>query len=130
MVTKKLINLFGISIPLFIIHGLEEYFNGLYNIDSHVKFMFGYFQNMSSLQSSFLLLQIMLWVLLVISFLLLKQKGIKILLIFLGLVYIYELHHIIKAIEVGGYYPGLITGLGFPLIGYFYWRELISTWNV
>jgi len=38
---------------------------------------------------------------------------------------VFELWHIYKAVSVGGYYPGLYTGLLLPIVGYFYWRELI-----
>lgn len=123
---NKLVNLFGLSIPLFIIHGLEEYFKGFYNIDSQVKFMFGPFLNMNNLQSSFLLFQIMLWFLLIVSFLLLKRKGMWGLFTLMGLVYIYELYHFVKAIESGGYYPGVVSAIGFPIIDFFYWKELIK----
>ena len=43
-----------------------------------------------------------------------------------GIIFIYELHHLYKAVLTGGYYPGLITALLFPVIGYFYWRELLK----
>ena len=32
--------------------------------------------------------------------------------------------HIWKAFAAWDYYPGLITALGFPLIGFLFWKEL------
>ncbi len=44
MISQKLKTIFCISIPVFIAHGLEEYFNGFYNTDSSFRFFFHYFQ--------------------------------------------------------------------------------------
>lgn len=127
MITQRLKNIFGLSIPLFIAHGLEEYWTGLYSVDSHVKFMFGFAQNMSSLQATFLIFQIMLWLTLIVSYVLMSSNKWAWRLMFIpGIVFIYELHHFYKAFMVGGYYPGLITALLFPVIGYMYWRELLK----
>src|SRR3989344_1708711 len=101
MISQRLVTLFGLSIPLFIVHGLEEYFNNFYNIDPHSEFIFGFFKNMSNFQSSFLLFQIMLWFLFLIAFLLLKQKWTLGLMTIIGLVYLYEFHHFIQAVGVG-----------------------------
>ncbi len=127
MPSKKLKTIFFISIPVFIAHGLEEYFTGLYNVDSHVKFMFGYFYTLSIPQAIFLLFQIMLWFVLIVSaFLISGEKWQSRLMIIPGLVYIYELHHFWKAIEVGGYYPGVITATAFPIIAFLFWKELLK----
>jgi hypothetical protein len=126
VISNKLIKIFGFSVPIFIIHGLEEYFTGLYKVDTHSIFMFHFFEKMSSHQASFLLFQIMLWLLLIICYLLLSQKFIKGLLILLGLLYIYELSHIVGAVKVRGYYPGLISGLVIISIGVWYWKVILS----
>lgn len=126
MISLKLKNLFLFSIPLFIAHGIEEYFTGLYNVDSHVKFMFGYFVHLAPLQATFLIFQIMLWLLLIVSYLLIRGEKWQLrLMIIPGIIFIYELHHFYKAFAVGGYYPGLITALLFPIIGVLYWKEWI-----
>ena len=56
MISKKIQNLFLISIFLFIAHGLEEYFTGFYNVDSLFYFAFRHFENMSVFQAAFLVL--------------------------------------------------------------------------
>ena len=127
MISEKLKKIFLISIPVFIAHGTEEYIMGLYKIDSHVHFMFGYFENLPSMQAVFLLFQIMLWLTLIISYILISGEKWQLrMMVIPGLVYIYELHHIYKAVLVGGYYPGLITALLFPIIGFFFWKEIVG----
>lgn len=127
MISQKLKTIFAISIPVFIAHGMEEYFTGLYQVDSHVSFVFGYFYTLPAPQAMFLLFQISFWVVLLISFLLIADKKWHLpLATVLGLIYVYELHHLYKAVVVGGYYPGLVTGLAFPVIGFFFWKELFK----
>ncbi len=130
MISTRLKNIFAISIPVFIAHGLEEYFTGFYNVDSHFKFMFGYFNTLSTPQAVFLLFQIMLWFILVISVLLISGEKWQLwLMIIPGLIYIYELQHFWKVLTVGGYYPGAITAIAFPIVGFLFWKELIKCFN-
>ena len=130
MISQKLKTLFFISIPIFVAHGLEEYSNAFYNIDSHSNFMLGYFNNLPTPQATFLLFQIMLWFVLIISaFLISGEKWQLRLMIIPGLVYIYELHHFWKAFEVWGYYPGIITATVFPIIGFLFWKELLNNFK-
>jgi len=101
-----------------------------YNIDPSSKFVFGYFEKMSVLQATFLLFQIMIWILLIISYLLITNEKWQLrLMIIPGLIYIFELHHIIKSLIIWNYYPGLITALIFPIIGFLFWKELIKNFD-
>ena len=130
MVTKKLEKLFLISIPLFIAHGLEEYFTGFYNVDPIFYFVFQYFQNMSVFQATFLLFQIMFWLLLIISYLvIIRGRWLLSLMTFLGFLFIFEIHHLIESLLSWAYYPGAITALFFPVIGFLFWKELIQNWK-
>jgi len=130
MISQKLKNIFIVSIPVFVAHGLEEYFNGFYNIDSSSKFMFGYFGTLPTSQAIFLFFQIMLWFALIISaFLISSEKWRLRLMIIPGLVYIFEFVHFWKALDIGGYYPGLITAIAFPFIAFFFWKELIINYK-
>ena len=127
MITERLKDLFALSIPLFIMHGLEEIVMGLYSIDSHVAFMFGTLATLPTMQALFILFQIMLWLVLIIGYLMLRGPAWQLRLLAIpGLAFIYELHHLYKAIEVGGYYPGLITATVLYVIGFFFWKELIK----
>ncbi len=126
MITQKLKNIFLVSIFLWIAHGTEELVTGFYNVDSHVKFLFGFTESFTSLHTAFLVFQIMLWLMLIVSYLLISEPKWQLRLMLIpGLIMVYELHHLYKAIEVGGYYPGLLTALLFPVTGYFYWKEWV-----
>jgi len=125
MISNRLKIIFALSIPIFIAHGLEEYFTGFFNADNIFRFVFSPFETMPVLQASFLLFQIMLWLLLIISLLLITSEKWQFrLMIIPGLIYIFELHHLWKALISWGYYPGLITALFFPIIAFLFWKEL------
>lgn len=131
MITNRLKSIFGLSIPLFIAHGLEEYLTGLYNIDSHVAFQFGGLAKLPNMQALFLLFQIMVWLMLIIGYLLLLGPKWQLRLMLIpGTVFVYELHHLYKAFIQGGYYPGLITALAFPIIGFLFWKELLKQYDI
>ena len=131
MISEKLKIIFGLSIPLFILHDIEEYKTGFYSNNELYQFVFGPFLGMSWHQVMFATFQVMFWLLLVVSFLLVASERWRFrMMVVLGLVYIVELHHIWKAVISWSYYPGLITALAFPVIGFFFWRELIKSWRV
>lgn len=124
MISKKIHNLFLIAVVLFIAHGLEEYFTGFYKVDSLFHFAFRFYDNMKVSQATFLVFQIMLWVLLILSYLLIYQRQwVLYLLAIPGLVCVAEFHHLVKAAVRMAYYPGSITALILIIFGYFYWKE-------
>ncbi|HEY4518495.1 MAG TPA: HXXEE domain-containing protein [Candidatus Paceibacterota bacterium] len=127
MIPQRLKNIFFLSIPVFVAHGLEEYFTGFYSIDPYTDLVFGNLNVMPTPQAVFLIFQMMLWLLLIVSaFLITSEKWQMRLMLIPGLVYIFEIHHIWKAIEAGGYYPGLVTSLAFPIIAVVFWKELLK----
>lgn len=124
MITNKLKLIFGLSTPLFIAHGIEEFVTHFYDTDSHGQAIFGSLSSLSNHGATFVTFQIMLWVLLIVSLLLVMGgKWQFYTFSVIGLVYVYELHHIIKAISAGGYYPGLYTSLAFPVFAILFWQE-------
>ena len=130
MISQKLKTLFYISVPVFIAHGLEEIFNGFYNVDWFFKFALGFLKTMSVPQATFIVFQIMIWLaLIVFAFLIASEKWRLRLMILPGLIYIFELHHIWKAFESWSYYPGVITAIAFPIIGFLFWKELIKNFQ-
>jgi len=130
MISQKLKTIFYISIPVFIAHGLEEIFNGFYNVDWSFKFMFGFLETMSVPQATFITFQVMIWIaFIVFAFLIASEKWRLRLLILPGIIYIIELHHIWKALESWSYYPGVITSIAFPIIGFLFWKELLINWK-
>ena len=130
MISSRLKLIFGLSIPLFVAHGFEEYFTRIYDVDSQVQFALGFLKPFGSLQTRFMIYQIALWALLIVAYILV-MKGIwqRPLLIFLGLLFVYDLQHIYDAFVTGGYYPGLATSLAFPFLAYFFWREWLKVYQ-
>lgn len=127
MISQKLKTIFIISIPFFIAHGLEELFNGFYNIDSSVKVIFGFLNEMSVPQATFWVFQIMIWLALIVFAFLIANEKWRLRLLFLpGIIFIFELHHIWKAVESWSYYPGVITAIPLTIIGFFFWKALIG----
>ena len=125
--SNKLKTIFIISIPIFIAHGLEEFFNGFYNVDWSFKFVFGFLDTMTVSQATFLVFQIMLWLaFIVFAFLIASEKWRLRLMVLPGIIYIFELHHIWKTLENWSYYPGVITAIAFPIIGFLFWKELLK----
>lgn len=128
--TNRLKNIFGLSIPLFVAHGIEEFLTHFYDVDAHDQAIFGLLSSLSNHGATFVTFQIMFWLLLIIAFiLLLGEKWQLRVLAIAGMVYVYEIHHIIKALSVGGYYPGLITALIFPFIAVIFWKEWFKVYK-
>lgn len=124
MITPRLKYIFGASIPLFILHGTEELLTGFYNLDQWDEWIFGLLPFVSIHQAMFATFQFMLWLLLIVAFiLLLGERWRFYMLTLLGVTFVFELHHPIKALIAGGYYPGLLTSLLFPVVAFLFWRE-------
>lgn len=131
MITNRLKNLFLLAILFFIVHGLEEIFSGFANTDSHAAFIFGKLTTLPTMEALFILFQIMIWLLLVIGYLLLLGPKWQLRLLSIpAIIFIYELHHLYKALAVGGYYPGLATAIPLYVIGFFFWNELIKNYKL
>lgn len=132
MISTRLKTIFALSIPLFIAHGIEEFVTHFYDTDAWDQAIFGnLFGNLSTHGATFVTFQIMFWLLLIISFLLLLgEKWQFRILAIAGLIYVFELHHIYKAIMAGGYYPGVVTALLFPVIGFFFWKEWLKLYKI
>lgn len=128
--THKLKLLFGGSALLLILHGIEEYFTGFYEVDVQFRFLFKPLFEMSVDQATFLLFQILLGIALLLLFLFTLSEQWRVrLLVIPGFFLFYEIHHIIMALGEGGYYPGLITSIFLPILGYFYWQELLKNFK-
>ena len=127
MASRKLKFLFGISIPIFIALGLEELWTGFYSVDPHYHALFGAFDGMPVYKATFLLFNLMTWLWLVTSLLLITDAKWQLRLAFLPMVlYIFELHHLLDLAETRSYTPGAVTGLAFPLIASLYGKQWLS----
>jgi hypothetical protein len=94
MITSKLKYIFGLSIPLFIAHGIEEYLTGFYNLDQWDEWIFGLLPFASIHQAMFATFQAMLWLLLIVALLLLTSERMRLYVLALaGFIYLFELHH-------------------------------------
>ena len=101
-----------------------------YNVDLGFKSVFGFLNTMTVPQATFLVFQIMLWfALIVFAFLTASEKWRLRLMVLPGIIYIFELHHIWKALESWSYYPGVITAIAFPIIGFLFWKELLKNFK-
>ncbi|HLC49018.1 MAG TPA: HXXEE domain-containing protein [Candidatus Andersenbacteria bacterium] len=130
MISSKLKIIFFISILFFIAHGMEEIFSGFSATDSHVQFVFGYLNTLPTPQATFVVFQIMLWLALIVAALLVVGERLLLWMLTIpGLIFLYELHHFWKAIEVGGYYPGIITAVAFPVLALLFWSEWIKNYR-
>ena len=130
MITHKLKVITGLSIGVFIIHGIEEYLTGFHHVDTTFKFIFSPFFSMDMEQALFLSFKVMLWLFLIIVFLLLQGKRWRFTLLgILGLFLIIELHHIVKAFVAFDYYPGLFSAALFPVLAFFFWKEWVRVFR-
>lgn len=125
MVSKKLKKILVLTIPLVAVHGAEEILTGFYKEDSFIKFFASFFSNND--QTFYWTFLIMWWLMLAVGFLLVigGKWTLRVLTLF-GIVYFFELHHVIKGIFTWQYYPGMITGAIYPVLGFFYWKELLK----
>ena len=130
MISEKLKLIILLSIPVFIIHGIEEYINRFYDVFPLHSLTWApqLFQTIP--QTAFLAFQVTWWLLLVVAFLLISgRKGTKIVLVIYGIVMIYELTHILHTLVTGKYIAGFYTSLLFPFLNYFYWKELLKNFK-
>lgn len=128
MVSKKLKTIFLISVILFYIHGIEEVMNNFYHVDSFILGIANFFNTIP--QAVYWISHTAWWSLLVIVLLfLVGGRWVLHLMAVYGLVLIFESHHLIKALTVSGYYPGVVTALFFPIIAFFFWRELVKLYR-
>ncbi|MBI3290344.1 HXXEE domain-containing protein [Candidatus Microgenomates bacterium] len=126
MVSGKLKDIFLFVIILFILHSLEEYFTGFYNFDPLLFKPLGQILPITS-QAAFVLFQIVWISLLILSYRLkVRRQLLLIVSIFWGIALVLELEHLYRAFSFGGYTPGLVTSLLFPVVGVFYWKELLK----
>lgn len=130
MITQKLKTILWLSIPIFIAHGLEEFLNNFYNVDWSTKLVFGFLNQMSIPQATFLVFQIMLWLALIVFAFLISSEKWRLRLMFIpAVIFIVELHHPWSVITSWGYYPGAITAIPLLIVGFFYWIELLRSYK-
>lgn len=129
MISKKLKLLFLLTLILIAAHGVEEFNTKFLYIDESNRF----FANLLNTKEEifYWAFHIMWWLMLIVVYLLIMGgKWALIPLTLFGIVYVFEIHHMFKGFQTGGYYPGMLTALFYPVLGIFYWKELIKNWRV
>ncbi|HBQ51305.1 TPA: hypothetical protein DD690_04990 [Candidatus Daviesbacteria bacterium] len=128
MASNKLNSLFLISLLLIYLHGFEEIIGGFPSSDSFIIYGGRYFG--TTPENFYWIFHTIYWLLLPILFILFHIKRIGLFLMTLfSFVFIFESHHILKAIIINDYYPGVITAIFYPIIGFFFLRQLIKDWK-
>ena len=112
-----------ISIPLFALHGLEEYFSQFYLLDPSFGWIGGIANTTS--KTVFLIEQALGLLLLLITF----YKPHKVLLIAVGVVFVIELSHPIFA-ALSHVYAGLLTSIPLIVLGFLYVRRFLVSPNL
>lgn len=102
---------------LFVVHGIEEYVTGFHTIDPTLQAL--------SLRTGLNVLTIFLFIQIIVLLILLWLiRYQKMLLAFILLLSFLELEHVFRGVIQNKYYPGMLTALGFPIITFFYLKEL------
>lgn len=128
MISNKLKRFFLISLLLIYAHGIEEIIGGFQYFDSFMVLGANYFGTAPEI--FYWVSHIIFWLSLPILFLLFHKRRVGIILMAIfGVIFIVELHHPIKALFINHYYPGMITALLYPIVGFFFWRQLIKDWH-
>lgn len=128
MISKRLKFLFLLTLLLVAAHGIEEVSTGFLYKDPFISYFSGLFNTKGEV--FYWAFHIMWWFMLVVAYLLmLGGRWALIPLTLFGIVYIFEVHHLLKGFEAGGYYPGIISAFFYPIIGFFYWKEIIRCWR-
>jgi hypothetical protein len=127
MVSKRLTTLFVLALGLIYLHGVEEVLTGFPRVDSFMKFGASFFNTSS--ENFYWISHIFLWWLPIpVIFLILRRRTIILpLLALFGLVFVFELHHLVKAALAQSYYPGMITAFFYPILGVFFYKELLRS---
>ena len=129
MVSDKLKKITFLSLLLIFAHGIEEIIMGFWKVDS-VLMTFN--ERLVSIPHAvYWASHIPFWLFLIPMFLLILggKWTLRVLALF-GLIFVIEIHHILGALfDTQGYYPGLITAIFYPIIGFFYWKELIRNFR-
>ena len=129
MISDKLKHIFLLSLLLIYAHGVEEIITGFQYSDSFI--VYGANLSNTTPEIFYWVSHLIWWLSLPILFLLFNKSRLGLLLMTLyGLIFFIELHHPIKGILIGSYYPGMITAMLYPIFGIFYWKQIIIDWKM
>lgn len=125
---RKFQIIFLLSIFLNYIHGIECIATKFYDINPNFYIVTQYFQSIH--ESVYYVFHFSFWVFILLAFFLIKGgKWIFVPLSLYGTIFFTESHHFIRGILLGHYLPGMITSVLFPILGIFYWKEVLNLWK-
>lgn len=119
MISPKLKTILLLSIPLFALHGLEEYTFKFYILDPSFGWVGNIFDTTPA--TVFLVEQVLGLLLLILTI----YKPHKVLLVIVGLIFIIEVSHPIIAVS-SHLYAGLLTSIPLIILGVLYWKNFLS----
>jgi len=128
MVSKRLSIIFLLSLGLIYAHGFEEILTGFQHTDSFIVFGASLFNVTPA--SFYWISHIAWWLSVPILFLVFRGNVLIFpLLALFGLVFLTEVHHLVKFVLAKSYYPGMLTAFFYPSTGFFFYRELLKNWK-
>jgi len=128
MLPKRFQLILLISLLLNYLHGLECVIAKFYEIQPDFYFFTEYFHSIH--EGVYFVLHGSFWVYILLAYLLLKGgKWVFIPLALYGTIFVSEIHHFVRGVMIMKYYPGLVTSLFFPIVGIFYWTEVVRLWR-
>ncbi len=128
MISGQFAIILFISILLHYLHGAECIKLKFWETEPHFYFFTRKFKSIP--ESVYFVFHWSFWVFLLFAFfLLLGGRWIFIPLVLYGTTFVTEFHHFVKGIIKKRYYSGMITSFFFPIVGIFYWIDLIKMWK-
>ncbi len=128
MVSKRFQLILILSIVLNYLHGVECISTKFYEVNPNFYGMTNYFHSIH--ESVYFVFHVSFWIFILLALFLIKGgKWVFIPLALYGTVFFTEAHHFIKGFMLKHYYPGMITSILFPILGFFYWKELLVEWK-
>ena len=129
MITNRLKKLFLLSIPVFVLHEIEEFITGFWKVDPLTNYVAKLFPDKNLAIFTFFNLELLLFMMVVALALKSERWQLRMFTLF-GLVYFFELSHVIRLFTSIKYYPGMITAFLSLIIGFFFWKELIKNYKL
>jgi len=116
------------SVIIVYLHFAEEIIAGFYRQDWIMNYFSSFFQTIPQAQYYASHITFILMIGLAALLALGGKWTLRVLTLY-GFFFFIELHHLIDAIQILNYYPGVITNIAFEIIGVFYWKELLRNWR-
>ena len=128
MISTKLKKIFIFSIPIFILHEIEEFITGFWKVDPLTNYVAKFFPDRNLAIFTIFNLELLLFMVVVALALKSEKWQLRMFTLF-GFVYFFELSHVVRLFNTFEYYPGMITAFMSLIIGFFFWKELLANYK-